>query len=225
MQTIQELRRLPAPFPRPQALAWDGAALWISSMATHQVGVMNVADWKLGWTTEAPGVPYGIAAVGGELRVLCGETSEDHRFIRRCVPNQGFDPDLGIPCPDDTGSQLGYDGRNLYVSQWYNQRVLRLDGVGAVQETLPSLHQICGQVIVGDFVYVMTTDDESTNDFMLTRIHLTTQQAEDIASVPFQARALAFDGTHFWTNHREAHETVCFGVEGIESILSPNLTE
>jgi hypothetical protein len=215
MQTIHEVRRLSSPFQRPQGIAWDGTALWISSMATKQVGAMDVATWKLGWSTEAPGVPFGITSVGNELRVLCGETSEDNRIIRRCVPNEGFDPDFGLPCPDDTGSQLGYDGQNLYVSQWYNQRVLRLSESGEVLDIYPSPHQICGQVINGDFIYLMTTDDESTTDFILTRIHLATKRADDVAKVPFQARALAFDGTHFWTNHREAHETVCFTADGI----------
>ncbi len=212
MKEIQELRRLPAPFPRPQALAWDGTSLWLSSMATKEICGMDPAAWTPTWKVAAPGVPFGMTAVGSELRVLCGETSEDNRIIRRCIPQQGFDADFALPCPDDTGSQLGYDGSSLYVSQWYNQRVLRLNAAGETDAVIASPHQICGQVIVGDFVYLMTTDDESTNDFFLTRIHLTTHLAEDVAKVPFQARALAFDGQHFWTNHREAHETVCFAL-------------
>jgi hypothetical protein len=27
---------------------------------------------------------------------------------------------------------------------------------------------------------------------------------------PLHARALAFDGTNFWTNHREQNQIVCF---------------
>jgi hypothetical protein len=169
-------------------------------------------EWIAGWQVEAPGVPFGMTSVGAELRVLCGETSEDHRIIRRCLPGVGFDADFALPCPEDTGSQLGYDGANLYVSQWYNQRLLRLNAGGETECTLAVPHQICGQVIVGNDAYLMTTDDESTNDYFLTRIDLTTHAAVDIARVPFQARALAFDGVHFWTNHREAHETVCFTI-------------
>ena len=212
LPTIHEIRRLAAPFPRPQALAWDGKRLWISSMATGQIVAMDAAAWSMEWETEAPGVPFGMTAVEDGLRVLCGETGEDHRIIRRCMLQQGFDPCFAWPCPDDTGSQLGYDGQHLYVSQWYNQRILRLDAAGETAAIIPSPHQICGQVIVGDHVYLMTTDDESTQEYFLTKIHLTTHEAADIAKVPFQARALAFDGQNFWTNHREAHETVCFSV-------------
>ncbi|MCP5559537.1 MAG: hypothetical protein H7A55_17470 [Verrucomicrobiaceae bacterium] len=216
MTTIREIRRLTAPFQRPQGLVWANDTLWMTSLATSQVGAVNPQDWTLGWTTEAPGKPYGLAYVANELRVICGETAEDNRFIRRCVPHEGFDPDFGLPCPDDTGSQLGYDGESLYVSQWYRQRVLRISATGEVLDTYHSPHQICGQVIVGDFIYLMGTDDESTTDFLLTRIHRVTKEAQDIAQVPFQARALAHDGTDFWTNHREAHQTVCFAVDGME---------
>jgi hypothetical protein len=154
-----------------------------------------------------------MTAVGSsDLRVLCGETEEDNRIIRKCNPNIGVNTTYALPCPEDTGSQLGFDGQHLYVSQWYNQRVLKLDDAGNVLETIPSPHQICGQVILNGYLYLMTTDDESTTDYFLTRINLATKAAEDIAQVPFQARALAHDGTHFWTNHREAHETVCFSV-------------
>ncbi len=214
VQTIRETRRLFAPFQRPQALAWDGKSLWISSLATKKICAIEPISWTCGLETEAPGVPFGMTAVEGELRVLCGETAEDHRIIRRYVPHQGFDPEFALPCPDDTGSQLGYDGKNLYVSQWYNKRVLRLNAAGETEVSISSPHQICGQVIVGEFLFLMTTDDESTRDYFVTRIHLKTHEAVDVARVPFQARALAFDGNYFWTNHREAHETVCFAIPG-----------
>jgi hypothetical protein len=32
----------------------------------------------------------------------------------------------------------------------------------------------------------------------------------DIARIPFAARALAFDGERFWTNHREQNQIVSF---------------
>lgn len=214
LPTIRELRRHSAPFPRPQALAWDGSSLWMSSMATKQVCPVEPTAWQAGPMVDAPGTPFGMTSVNGELRVLCGETAEDNRIIRRFVAGEGFDPTFALPCPDDTGSQLSFDGEHLYVSQWYNKRILKLTESGEVAETIPSPHQICGQVIVGEYLFLMTTDDESTHDYFLTRIHLTTRETLDVAKVPFQARALAFDGVNFWTNHREAHETVCFSIDG-----------
>ncbi|MEA2690302.1 MAG: hypothetical protein QOD51_2909, partial [Candidatus Eremiobacteraeota bacterium] len=37
-----------------------------------------------------------------------------------------------------------------------------------------------------------------------------TPVCEDVAIIPFPARALAFDGERFWTNHREADQIVAF---------------
>ena len=59
---------------------------------------------------------------------------------------------------------------------------------------------------------MVTTDDEETTDYWLTRLDLREEnpKSEDLARIPFAARALTFDGTHFWTNHREQNEIVCF---------------
>jgi len=67
-----------------------------------------------------------MTAVGNELRVLSGETADDHRIIRRCLPGHGFDTKFCLPCPDDTGSQLGYDGQRLTSANGTPRRCLRL---------------------------------------------------------------------------------------------------
>ena len=67
--------------------------------------------------------------------------------LRRFVPGHGFKSADAVPCPDDTGSQLGYDGDRLYVSQFYNRRILSLDDRGAVGTTIDVPHDICGQVV------------------------------------------------------------------------------
>jgi hypothetical protein len=36
----------------------------------------------------------------------------------------------------------------------------------------------------------------------------------DLARIPFAARALAFDGERFWTNHREQNQIVSFARPG-----------
>lgn len=216
MNTIQELKRLSSPAPKPQSLAWDGATLWMGSRETKRVYAIDPASWRVSWDVAAPGTPYGMAAVDGELRVLCGETAEDNRIIRRCVPGQGFDATWALPCPDDTGSQLGYDGRRLQVSQWYPKKLLALGADGKVERTIVVPHGICGQVYVDGVFYLMTTDAEETTEYWLTRVdpRPATPVIEDVARVPFQARALAWDGARFWTNHREANEIVAFSPVG-----------
>ncbi len=212
MKDIQELQRLASPVPKPQSLAWDGTLLWVGSRPTGQIVAIDPATWAVRWETTAPGTPYGMTAVAGELRVLCGETADDNRVVRRCVPFQGFDQKFVLPCPDDTGSQLGWDGRRLHVSQWYPKKVHRLDDAGRVERTIVVPHGICGQVFVGELLYLMTTDAEETNDYWLTRVdpRPANPVIEDLVRVPFAARALAFDGTRFWTNHREANQIVSF---------------
>ena len=39
-----------------------------------------------------------------------------------------------------------------------------------------------------------------------------TPQVEDLATIPFASRSLAFDGEKFWSNHRAANETVSFSL-------------
>ncbi len=212
MKRITELQRLASPAPKPQSLAWDGSLLWMGSRQTRQICAIEPAGWTVRWETVAPGVPYGMTAVGGELRVLCGETADDHRIIRRLIPQRGFDPQWGVPCPDDTGSQLGYDGHRLHVSQWYPKKVIALDDAGQPGRIITLPHGICGQVWIDGLIYLATTDDEETTDYWLTRVdpRSATPKIEDIAHIPFAARALAFDGQRFWTNHREQNQIVSF---------------
>jgi hypothetical protein len=212
MKDIQELQRLASPAPKPQSLAWDGSVLWMGSRETRRIYGINPVTWTVGWETAAPGTPWGMTAVGNELRVLCGETADDHRIIRRFLPGHGFDTKFGLPCPDDTGSQLGYDGQRLHVSQWYPKKVLTLGAEGDVERVINVPHGPCGQVFVGGAIYLVTTDDETTTDYWLTRVdpRKVTLQFDDIARIPFAARGLAFDGTRFWTNHREQNQIVSF---------------
>ncbi len=212
MKRIVELKRLASPAPKPQSLAWDGSLLWMGSRQTKDVFAIDPATWTVRWQTAAPGVPYGMAAVDGEIRVLCGETADDNRNIRRCIPFKGFDPKWSIPCPDDTGSQLGYSGGKLHVSQWYPKKVITLGENGQAERVITAPHGICGQVWVDGILYLATTDDEETTDYWLTRVDPRPAKPviEDIAHIPFAARALAYDGKNFWTNHREQNQIVSF---------------
>lgn len=214
MNRIVELKRLDSPIPKPQSIVADGKTLFVGSRQTSQVVAIDVASWQVAWETKAPGVPYGMTLVNGELRVVCGETADDNRIIRRCRPQQGFDATWGIPCPNDTGSQLSFDGRRLYVSQWYPKKVIALGAEGESERVMSLPHEICGQVWAHGALHLLTTDNEETTDYWITRVDTSADPVTttDIAHVPFHARALAFDGTHFWTNHREQNQIVCFRV-------------
>jgi len=212
MNDIKELRRLASPAPRPQSLAWDGTTLWMGSRETRRIHAINPSAWTVDWHVAAPGTPWGMTVVGRELRVLCGETPADNRIIRRCLPREGFDPAFGWPCPDDTGSHLSFDGRHLYVSQWYPKKLIELDENGNAGRVISIPHEVVGQTFVNGCFYLVTTDDEETTDYWLTRVdpRSSTPKIDDLARIPFAARALTFDGKNFWTNHREQNEIVSF---------------
>jgi hypothetical protein len=207
--------RLPSPAPRPQSLAIDGDTLWMGSIETCRIYALDRAQWTVQEEAEAPGKPWGMTVMGDELRVIVGEGEDDNRIIRRYVPGHGFRREGSIACPDDTGSQLGFDGDRLYLSQWYNKRVLSLDGEGHVGSIVHSPHEICGQVIVHGVFYLLGTDDENTDEYFVTRIDARngSPKIEDVARVRFPGRALAYDGSRFWTNHREQHEIVAFTID------------
>jgi hypothetical protein len=212
VETVTEVLRLPSPAPKPQSLAFDGTTLWMGSRETRRIYAIDRATWVARDEADAPGVPYGMTVVGDELRVLCGEGDDDNRVVRRLVPGHGFKTSGAIPCPDDTGSQLGFDGDRLYVSQWYAKRIVAIAGNGTAGTVVDVPHGICGQVVVEGRFYLVTTDDEEHGEYWLTRVDArgATPVCDDLAVIPFPARALAFDGEHFWTNHREADQIVAF---------------
>jgi hypothetical protein len=212
MNAISELMRLDAPCPKPQAIAFDGTLLWLGSVSTQRLYGVDPQHWTVRDEIALPGKPWGMTVTGDELRVICGETTADHRIIHRVIPGHGVQSEGSIPCPDDTGSQLSFDGDRLYVSQWYNKRILAIDSAGAVTSTIALPHEICGQTIVGGRFYCITTDDESAHSYYFTRVDArhAIPEIEDLAILNFDARGLAFDGERFWTNHREANQTVAF---------------
>lgn len=212
MQDVNEAMRLPSPAPRPQSIAFDGEWLWMGSIETSRVYAIDPHQWRVMEEDRAPGKPWGMTVVGDELRVICGEGDEDSRIIRRLVPGHGFKSQETIQCPDDTGSQLSYDGVRLYVSQWYNKRILGIDEHGKVVRTIEVPRGICGQCFADGAFYALTTDDEETDEYFLMKASANggAPKFEDVARVPIKGRGLAFDGSRFWTNHRENNQIVAF---------------
>jgi DNA-binding beta-propeller fold protein YncE len=209
---VVELLRINAPTLRPQAIAYDGTSLWIGSIETERLYALAPNTWTVTDEIPVPGKPWGMTVAGDELRVLLGQTEEDHRTIYRVVPGHGLRNSSAIPCPGDTGSHLSYDGDRLYVSQWYNKRIIAIDDAGTPGTIVDVPREVCGHTIVGGCFYCITTDDETSGNYFLTRIDARggTPVSTDLLAIPFNARGLAFDGERFWTNDREVHQTVAF---------------
>jgi len=79
LPSIHEQRRLPSPAVTPQALAWDGNALWMGSRDLHRIYRIDVKTWTLLEETEAPGIPWAAVSTGEALRFTIGEGPEDDR--------------------------------------------------------------------------------------------------------------------------------------------------
>jgi len=217
MQTltaIEELFRVPSPAKANQALAVDGSTLWMGSLETQRIYGVDSRQGRVFEEFPAPGRPIGMCLLGDELRVVCSENrKEDNRFIRRYIPGHGFKDTFKVPCPDDTGSFLAYDGDSLYLSQRFNQRIVSIDERGAMIRVVAELpREITGMTILSGCFYLATSAGADSGDYRITKVDArkSTPEITDLASVPFEARSLAHDGQRFWTNQRWEAEFVAF---------------
>jgi hypothetical protein len=177
---------------------------------------IEVKSWTVFEEREAPGIPWAAVATREGLYVTSGEGAEDDRYLRRYLPGQGFSGNERVPCPEFTGSYLSYDGKHLYLSQWYKHRILKLDSEGNILREIAIDAEICGHVFVDGLIYVLRGTEQGEGDWRIARLdpQEETPLVEELARVPFQCRSLAYDGAQFWTNHREADEIVSFTLSG-----------
>jgi hypothetical protein len=215
LPAVIELERLPSPAPTPQALACHGGELWFGSRDLQRIYRMDRKDWKVLEDTPAPGTPWAAVSVGKVLWFTLGEGPDDDRYLRRFEVGRGFSEER-IACPDFTGSYLSYDGTDIYLSQWYNYRILKLDRKGKIVREIAVGAEISGHAFVNGSIYVLRGTEQNGGDWKLARLdpHEATPKVTELARVPFQCRSLAYDGKRFWTNHREADQIVCFAIPG-----------
>jgi hypothetical protein len=214
LPTIIERGRFPSPAPAPQALAWDGNKLWMGSRDLRRIYVIDPKKWEVLAEKEPPGIPWAAVATNGTLRFTIGEGPNDDRYIRRFVPDVGFSEADKIACPEFTGSYLSYDGENLYLSQWYKHRVLKLDANGNIVRVIDVDAEVSGHAFVDRMVYVLRGTEQNGERWTIARLNPREEKPEvkDIATVPFACRSLTFDGANFWSNHRAANEIVSFAL-------------
>ena len=214
---ISEILRLPAPGREPLGVAFDGTQLWIACRETHRLYALDPATWTVKDEAGTPGAPFGIAVVGDELRAVIGHgEDDDDRYIYRFVPGHGFKSDR-IECPDLSGAHVAFDGETLFLSQAHNLSILSLDARGAVIRNLRLDRVPVGMTIVNGSFYLVTGDEDFRN-LQLTKVDARgeTPRVTALASIPFAARGLTFDGSHFWTSHRADNEIVAFALPAAE---------
>jgi hypothetical protein len=211
---IIEKRRLASPAPTPQALAWDGKkkVLWMGSRDLCRIYAIDSKSWAVLKQIEAPGIPWAAVAINGEVRFTIGEGADDDRYVYRYTDEGAFSKMFA--CPEFTGSYLSFDGRNLYLSQWYKHRILKFDANGNVTGQIDVGAEICGHTFVDGWNYVLRGQEQPNESWRIARFdpQEETPEVEDIAVVPFACRSLTFDGELFWSNYRAKDTTVSFAL-------------
>ena len=234
MKSIKEQQRRPAPTVTPQALAWDGKQLWMSSRDLGLVYKIDNRTFTASEEIDSPGVVWAAVATNGSMHFNVGKGTNDDRYVYRYDSKNGFTKLFA--CPDFTGSYLSYDGKSLYLSQWYEQRILKLDQSGNVVGKIEVGAEICGHTFANGLIYVLRGTENvprpqyakgppiaarfaagakpGEEQWWISRLDPkeATPQVEDLAVVPFAARSLTFDGKNFWSNHRTANETISFSL-------------
>jgi hypothetical protein len=195
----REVMRVPSPAPAPQALAFENGTLWMGSWETQKIYGMKSPGFEVYERANAPGRPVGMTVVGEALRIVCSETSEDHRVIRRYIPGHGFVMNEHVECPEDTGSFLAFDGVHLWLSQRYKKRVLEFDGKYDILMEIAADAQILGIVWVHGHLYLSTWHGKE-GGCKIGRTNPSVGKIEYVATLPFAAISLAHDGTRFLTN-------------------------
>ena len=213
LATISERARFASPAITPQALAWHARQLWMGSRDLRRIYAIDVATWTEAKEVEPPGIPWAAVSTGEVLCFTIGEGPDDDRYLRRYDPGKGFGEDR-IACPEFTGSYLSYDGSYLYLSQWYKHRILKLDAAGNILRAFDVGAEISGHTFVDGLFYVLRGTEQNGENWRIAQFdpRMEKPEVKDVAAVPFACRSLAFDGEHFWTNHRAGNEIVSFAL-------------
>jgi hypothetical protein len=148
------------------------------------------------------------------MYLTIGKGLNDDRFVYRYDSKNGFKKLFA--CPGFTGSYLSYDTGHLYLSQWYEKRILKYDDKGEIVRTIEIGAEICGHTFVDGMIFVLRGVEKPNEDWKIARLdpRRDKPEVEDLAIVPFAARSLTYDGRFFWSNHRAANEIIAFSLPG-----------
>ena len=211
---VRERRRVRTIYPNPQGIALFASGLLVSFRSNAQIHAIDCATSDCSVWTSTPGTAWGLAAGADRAWAVCGWGPDNDRHLFEFDLN-GRQIGEPLRCPDGTGSYISHDGRDLFLCQWYNRRVFRLTRSAEFEPVLTAKRGICGIAAEGRSLTLLTTSDEHSDDYFLERYDLSDPVATgtDVARVPFRARSLAWTGSEYLTNHREAGEIVAFSAD------------
>jgi hypothetical protein len=212
MNDVKELQQHESPGGRPQPLAFHNGTLWVGAWDTDRLYAFDPKTWTKTGEIAAPGRPYGIAPIDGDLRVVVAIGPDEDRFLFRFSPGMGFDMESKTPCPDFTGSYLASDGTTLYMTQLGKRRIVTIDDNAEIQREIPLATRCLGIAFgPGGTFYTIAADDEFENlKFATLDVRKDAPEPQVLANLNDDARGLAYDGNAWWTCYREASQIVAF---------------
>jgi outer membrane protein assembly factor BamB len=186
--------------PKPTAatvgLAWDGTRLWAGDFDSHSLVVLD-ADGTTNTTFPAPGRPVGLAFAEARLAAVISHPETDHRTIRFFDPAAGAWLDRSVRCPDDSGSQLAWDGGHLWLSQRYKKTLLQLHPDGTVKHSIDIPYEITGFYWIGATAWMNVRVEQGFSD--VAKRGPGASRPALVERVPGSLASLAYDGEAFWT--------------------------
>ena len=175
MNAVIKFKRHSSPTITPQALTWDRHHLWVSSRDLGMLYKIDIETWQIVEEIDPPGIVWAAVSSGdGEMRFTIGKGLNDDRYIYRYAPDEGFAK--LFPCPDFTGSFLSFDGAHLYMSQWYEERILEFDDHGNILRTIDVGAEICGHTFADGAMYVLRGRENKdqpnkSEEWRIARLH------------------------------------------------------
>lgn len=212
-EPIRVRQRYKTLHPEPQGLAAFGPRIVVSFRENPRIFTLDLTSSRCDAWVTTPTAAWGLAAADDRVWAVCayGPNNDRHVFEYDVAGIQRPGP---IRCPDGTGSYIAHDGRDLFLSQWYEQRVFRLTGAREFEPLFKAKRGICGIAAVDGALTLLTTADEDSLDYFVERFDLSDPAGGcvDLATVPIRARSLAWTGSEYLTSHREAGEIVAFSL-------------
>src|SRR3989475_10508619 len=90
LPTIKERKRFPSPAVTPQALAWDGKQLWMSSRDLGFLYKLDADGSKIREELDPPGVVWAAVQTNGAMHLNVGKGLNDDRYVYRYDGTNGF---------------------------------------------------------------------------------------------------------------------------------------
>src|SRR5689334_166068 len=87
-----------SPVVTPQALAWDGKQLWLSSRDLGTLYKIDIDTWKFFEEIDPPEVVWvGVSLGNSEMRFTIGKGLNDDRYVNRYTPDKASRNSLPAP--------------------------------------------------------------------------------------------------------------------------------